>query len=162
MLARKTLLLIAACMLFFDPISASAADSELMVCLAYSERSDQTSCCAEFGIPTTDCIDKNRRASDAVKSQSENDSYFYCEFSDLDGFGPDRAKWGKGTDFKFMPSKNIWERRTEYTVQSIDANGGYYQRALDPMFNDQIGRCGPDVEWEYKRRMKEIVEKYRK
>jgi len=162
MLARTTLSAIAACLFPAVPGIVTADSSELMVCLAYSETSDQVSCCDEFGISEADCIDTNRRASDSNESQSENDSYFYCRFHDLDGSGLDIARWGKGTDFKFVPSKNMWVWRTEYTVQSIDSNGGYYQRALDPMFNDQIGECGLETELAYKRRVKEIMEEYRK
>lgn len=47
-------------------------------------------------------------------------------------------------------------------VQTIDANGGYYQKALQPIFSDQVGRCGPEVEREYKKKIKEIMDKHRK
>lgn len=159
---RTTLSVISGCLLCASPAIASVDNSELKVCLAYSDRGGQLNCCAEFEIAKADCGDENRRVPGAIESQSDSGSYFYCKFHNLDGSGEDIARWGKGTDFSFVPNKNMWEWRTEYTIQSIDSTGGYYQRSLNPIFEDQVGKCGPEIEVEYKERMKEIIEKYRK
>lgn len=159
---RTTLSITGAFLFSASPAIASVDNSELKVCLAYSDRGGQLDCCAELGIAKSDCGDEARGVPGATESQPDSDSYFYCKFHNLDGSGEDIARWGKGTDFNFVPNKNIWEWRTEYTIQSIDSTGGYYQRSLNPVFKDQVGKCGPEIEVEYKERMKEIIEKYRK
>lgn|GEM_PF-4970365 len=159
---RITLPLFIVC-LFYLPLALASVDNmDLRVCLAHSDRTSQIGCCEEFEISQAECTSVNQRTPDAAESQPDEGSYFYCKFRNLDGSEEDMARWGKGTDFTYVPSKNMWEWRTEYTIQSIDSSGGYYQTALNPIFEDQVGRCGPDIEMEYKERLREIMEEYRK
>ena len=158
---RITLPLFIVC-LFYLPLALGSVDNmDLRVCLAYSDRTSQISCCEEFEISQAECTSENPSNPGAAESQPEEASYFYCKFKNLDGSGEDIARWGKGTDFTFAPTKNMWEWRTEYTIQSIDSRGGYYQTALNPIFEDQVGRCGPDIEIEYKERLRKVMEEYR-
>lgn len=133
-----------------------------IVCLAHSDRTNQVSCCEEFKISKAECTDMIQSPPEAAGSETGDGSYFYCKYTNVDGSEEDIARWAKGTDFNFVASKNMWEWRTAYTIQSIDSRGGYYQRALTPIFEDKVGRCGPDIEMEYKERLREIIEEYRK
>lgn len=149
--------------LFHFPLALASVDTiDLRVCLAHSDRTSQISCCEEFEISKAECTDANQRIPKATESKPDEGSYFYCKFRNLDGSEEDIARWVKGTDFTFVASKNMWEWRTEYAIQSIDSSGGYYQTALNPIFEDKVGRCGPDIEMEYKERLREIMEEYRK
>jgi hypothetical protein len=159
---RITLPLVIGC-LFYLPLALASVDSmDLRVCLAHSDRTSQISCCEEFEISKAECTAVNQKVPEAAESKPDKGSYFYCKFRNLDGSEEDIARWGKGTDFIFVPSKNMWEWHTEYAIQSIDSSGGYYQTALNPIFEDKIGRCGPEIEMEYKERLKAIKEEYRK
>lgn len=159
---RITLLLVVVCLLYIPIAFASVDNIDLKVCLAHSDRASQIRCCEEFEISEAECTDLNQSAPESTESKPEEGSYFYCKFSNLDGSEEDIARWGKGTDFIFVPNKNMWEWRSEYAIQSIDSSGGYYQTALNPIFEDKVGRCGPDIEVEYKERLGEIKEEYRK
>ena len=137
--------------ILFHPFEYILAEDnpDLSVCQAYSDRIEQLSCCAEFGITEKKCTVSTRKPTDTIAPQPDSGAYFFCKFSNLDGSGRDIAKWGKGTDFKYIPSRKVWEWRTKYTVQTIDVNGRYYQKALQPIFDDQIGECGSVAEREY-------------
>ena len=148
----------------------AALNTDLMVCLAYDNRPDQLKCCEELGIDSESC---NRSASSDIKEQRPNakdrrnvvdeasdNEFFYCKYQNLDGTGVDWSRWGKGTDFKYMPEKKVWEWRTKYAVQTINENGAYYQRALVPYFSDQMGRCDKNAEKEYKQKLEEIKKRY--
>lgn len=113
MLVRSIFALMAAFIALAIPMVTLAAYPDLMVCLAYSERSGQLSCCAEFGISETNCTEQNRGTTSSGPAETEADSYFYCKYKNLDGTGLDMAKWGRGTDFKWVPSRKVWEWRTE-------------------------------------------------
>ncbi len=89
------------------------------------------------------------------------DPFFYCKTRDLDGSDEDINRWGKGTDFKFIPAKNIWEWRTDHSVRSIDAGGGFYETSLIRNGTDRIGDCGPDIKWQYEKRLEAIKERYK-
>jgi len=87
--------------------------------------------------------------------------YFYCGYSNLDGSAQDYSKFGKGTDFQFNKLKNRWEWNTKYTSQYIYPNGQYEQIAHSDLFDNQRGACNAAMEAIYKRKLTELMNKFR-
>lgn len=139
---------------------ASATDFDLQVCMAHSDRNGQLECCAEFGIAEANCSAPDDQATSASVASPADDQFFYCNTRDVDGSGEDINKWGKGTDFQFVADKNIWEWRTEYSVRSIDASGGFYENSIIRHGTDRVGECGPEIQWQYEKRLEVIKEKF--
>ena len=87
---------------------------------------------------------------------ADDENYFYCGFSNLDGSGQNFAKWGKGTDFKYNNSKDRWEWLSEYSNQYIFPDGRYEQVALVSYFENQKGLCNEKMEKIYKQKLKDL------
>ena len=61
--------------------------------------------------------------SPLAAAQSDEENYFYCGYTNIDGTAQDYSKWGKGTDFKYSEANSRWEWITEYTFQYIYPDG---------------------------------------
>lgn len=154
------------CLLFITGIVwcsglASAPDSfDLQVCMAYSDRASQLACCDEMAIDVTSCHAVKSAETEETAAPPEGDKFFYCKTRELDGSSEDLNQWGKGTDFKFVPEKNIWEWRSKYSIMTIDSNGGFYETSSIPNLPDRVGVCGPAIKWQFEKRLEAIKQKF--
>lgn len=148
--------------LFLSLSQAAGADTDfnLQVCMAHADRASQLKCCEELEIEEAQCLQVEKPAASSQANPPAQDKFFYCKTRDLDGSSEILNKWGKGTDFTFMPDKNLWEWRSEYSVRSIDASGGFYETSLIKNRIDRIGECDPAYKWQYEKRLEAIKQKY--
>lgn len=143
--------------------AAAGTDFDLQVCMAHSDRTSQIKCCEEMGIQEARCTRADREDREEARSTSHmpnKDKFFYCKTWDLDGSSEITHKWGNGTDFTYMPEKNLWEWRSEYSVRSIDVSGGFYETSLIKNGIDRIGECDPAYKWQYEKKREAIKQKY--
>lgn len=140
---------------------ASAPDSfDLQVCMAYADRANQLVCCDEMGIDVNSCQTVEKTETEEMATEPEDEKFFYCKTRDLDGSSEDLNRWGKGTDFKFVPGKNIWEWRSKHSVMTIDSNGGFYESSSIPSVPDRVGVCGPAIQLQFEKRLEAIKQKF--
>jgi len=92
-------------------------------------------------------------------SFAQDQEYFYCGYTDMDGSAQDYSKWGKGTDFKYNEAKKRWEWVTEFTFQYIYPSGKYEQKTRVSFFENQKGQCNEAMEKIYKEKMKKLLKK---
>ena len=128
--------------------------------MAYADRANQLACCDEMGIEVNSCHAVENTQTEETVMPPEEDKFFYCKTRDLDGSSEDLNRWGKGTDFKFVPGKNIWEWRSKYSVMTIDSNGDFYETSLIPSVPDRVGVCGPAIKWQFEKRLEAIKQKF--
>lgn len=141
-------------------LSSAPGSFDLKVCMAYTDRANQLACCDEMGIDGTSCRAVESTQTEETATQPADDKFFYCKTRDLDGSSEDLIRWGKATDFKFVPGKNIWEWRSKYSVMTIDANGGFYETSSIPNVPDRIGVCGISIQWQFEKRLEAIKQKF--
>lgn len=141
-------------------LASAPASFDLQVCMAYADRATQLACCDEMGIDVTSCQAVENAQTEETAMPPEDDKVFYCKTRDLDGSSEDLNRWGKGTDFKYLPEKNLWEWRSKYSVRSIDANGGFYETSLIKNGVDRIGQCDPAYKRQFEERVEAIKRKF--
>lgn len=145
---------------YINQASASVNDFDLQVCVAHLDRASQLECCAELGVKEAVCKAGEKKQPSSAVNPPLNGKFFYCNTRYMDGSGEDINKWGKGSDFKFVSEKGIWEWRSDYSVRSIDAGGGFYETSLIRNGTDRIGECDPAIRLQYENQMKVIMDKY--
>ena len=96
-----------------------------------------------------------------VGVNSQDEQYFYCGYTNLDGSAQDYSKWGKGTDFEYNEANSRWEWISEYTFQYIHPDGRYEQKARVAFFDDQLGHCNSEMERIYNQKVNETLQKNR-
>lgn len=141
-------------------VAIASTDFDLQVCMAHSDRASRLECCEEMGIERNKCVGVNEKKTTNEARPTAQDKFIYCKTRDLDGSGEVLHKWNKDTDFEFIAEKNLWEWRSEYSVRSIDSNGGFYETSLIDNGIDRIGECDPAYKWQYEKRLEAIQQKY--
>ena len=71
-------------------------------------------------------------------ANADDDEFFYCGYTDLDGTNQGYNKLGKGTDFIFNEAEDRWERITDVSAEYIYSDGRYEQVALVSYWNDEL------------------------
>lgn len=146
--------------LSLSQLAVANTDFDLQVCMAHSDRASQLQCCEELKIEESRCVWIEKPAASSETRPPAQDKFFYCKTRDLGGANEDINVWGRGTDFKYMPEKNLWEWRTDYSLRSIDASGGFYETSLIKNGIDRIGDCDPKFKARYEERLKAIKQKF--